>query len=58
MDDYEGIRRTASEFCMFLDERRFKEWSEVFTEDGRFGHLESRAAILALIEGDELATYP
>jgi len=39
MRDEEQIRRTLAEFCVFLDERRFREWSELF--------------IMVDVEGDE-----
>lgn len=58
MSDEEQIRRTLAEFCVFLDERRFREWSELFTDDGVFCEHVSRAAIFAWISGDELATQP
>lgn len=58
MSDEEQIRRTLAQFCVFLDERRFREWSELFTEDGVFCEHTGRAAIFAWISGDELATTP
>jgi 3-phenylpropionate/cinnamic acid dioxygenase small subunit len=58
MSDEEQIRRTLAEFCVFLDGRRFREWSELFTEDGVFCEHVTRAAIFAWISGDELATRP
>lgn len=58
MHDEEQIRRTLAEFCVFLDERRFREWSELFTDDGVFCEHVTRAAIHTWIAGDQLATEP
>lgn len=58
MSDEEQIRRTLAEFCVFLDERRFREWSDLFTEDGVFCDHVTREAIYTWISGDELATKP
>lgn len=52
------IRRTIAQFAQYLDERRFVEWSELFTEDATFQHLSGRAEILAFMQGDELGTMP
>ncbi len=52
------IRRTIAEFAQYLDERRWVEWSELFTEQATFQHLSGRAAILAFMQGEELATMP
>ena len=32
----EAIRRTLAEYCQALDDGRFDEWAEVFTDDVRF----------------------
>jgi len=56
--DEDAIRNLIGRFCQHLDSRRFKEWSETFTEDGVFGRFNSRAAILEMILGGELATQP
>jgi 3-phenylpropionate/cinnamic acid dioxygenase small subunit len=58
MTDEESIRRTVAEFCQFLDDRRFEDWSKLFTEDGEFQHLKGRVEILQFILGDQLATIP
>jgi 3-phenylpropionate/cinnamic acid dioxygenase small subunit len=58
MSDEEGIRRTIAEFCQFLDDRRFEDWSNLFTEAGEFQDLKGRAEILRYILGDQLATIP
>jgi hypothetical protein len=36
MDDKEQIRRTIAEFCQYLDEPRFEEWSALIGEDATF----------------------
>lgn len=58
MTDEEQIRRTLAEFCVFLDERRFREWADLFTEDGVFCEHVTRAAIFTWICGDQLAREP
>jgi hypothetical protein len=58
VSDEDAIRNTLARFCQHLDSRRFVEWSETFTEDGRFNTLEGRAAILHMIQGGELALQP
>ncbi len=59
--DEESIGRTLAEFCQFLDGRRFREWSELFTEDGEFGgstQRKGRQTIYDMISTAELATKP
>ncbi len=56
--DEETIRNTVARYSHCLDDRRFKEWSETFTEDGVFGSRTGRAAIYANILQGELATIP
>src|SRR5258708_8355187 len=58
MTDADEIRNTLGRFGQFLDERRFVEWSETFTEHGTFGERAGRATILSWIQGAELATRP
>ena len=58
MTDADQIRNTLARFCQLLDDRRFVEWSETFTEDGIFGERVGRATILKWIQGAELATRP
>ena len=58
MTDEDAIRNTIARFCQHLDSRRFPEWAATFTEDGVFGRYDSRAAILEMILGAELATQP
>jgi hypothetical protein len=58
MTDEERIRRTLARFCQALDDRRFVDWTETFTEDGVFGARNGRAEILAMIQVGELATMP
>jgi 2-iminobutanoate/2-iminopropanoate deaminase len=58
MNDEDIIRNTVSRYSHCLDDRRFKEWSETFTEDGVFGSRHGRAAIYENILGGELATIP
>lgn len=58
MTDEDAIRNTIARFCQLLDSRRFEEWTQTFTEDGVFGQLVGRAAILAMIRGGELAMQP
>ena len=52
------IRRTIAQFAQYLDERRFVEWSELFTADATFQQLAGRGSILAFMQADELATMP
>jgi hypothetical protein len=35
MDDYEAIRRTISLYSQLMDQGRFDEWGELFTEDAQ-----------------------
>lgn len=56
--DEEQIRRLLGRFSHYLDGRKFKEWSETFAEDGRFGVRHGRAAILEGILAGELARIP
>jgi enamine deaminase RidA (YjgF/YER057c/UK114 family) len=58
MTDEDIIRNTVARYSHCLDDRRFKEWSETFTEDGVFGSRNGRAAIYENILGGELATMP
>ncbi len=61
MTDEEGVRQTLGAFCHYLDERRFDEWSRLFTEDGVFGAVpeqKGREVILDWILHAELATMP
>src|ERR1041385_8903522 len=58
MTDEDQIRNLLAQFCHRLDGRQFKEWSETFAEDGSFGERQGRAAILAHIQGGELARQP
>lgn len=57
-DAERGIRRLLAEACSFLDERRFAEWSDLFTEDATFGSWTGRTAIYEAISHAELATRP
>ncbi len=58
MTDQDLIRNVVARYSHCLDDRRFKEWSETFTEDGVFGNRTGRAAIYENILGGELATIP
>jgi enamine deaminase RidA (YjgF/YER057c/UK114 family) len=58
MTDEEIIRNTVARYSHCLDDRRFKEWSETFTEDGVFGSRHGRSEIYQNILGGELATIP
>ena len=58
MTDEEHIRHTIASFCQALDDRRFQDWANTFTEDGVFGRSNGRAEILANILKGELATIP
>jgi enamine deaminase RidA (YjgF/YER057c/UK114 family) len=58
MTDEETIRNTVARYSHCLDDRRFKEWSETFTEDGVFGSRHGRSEIYQNILGGELATIP
>ena len=58
MTDEDAIRNTIARFCQCLDSRQFEAWSRTFTDNGVFGRLNGRAAILEMILGGELATQP
>jgi 3-phenylpropionate/cinnamic acid dioxygenase small subunit len=58
MTDADEIRNTLARFCQCLDDRRFEEFSQTFTEDGSFNDRVGRATILKWIQGAELATRP
>ena len=58
MTDEDRIRNVVARYSHALDDRRFEEWSQTFTEDGVFGERHGRAAILTNILGGELATQP
>jgi hypothetical protein len=58
MTDEDVIRNTVARYSHCLDDRRFKEWSETFTEDGVFGSRNGRSAIYQNILGGELNTIP
>ena len=58
MSAEESIRRSIAAFGQYLDERRFEEWSSLFTEDAVFQHVRTRSEILAFMLGEELATIP
>lgn len=58
MTDADEIRHTLARFCQCLDDRRFEEFSQTFTEDGSFNDRVGRATILKWISGAELATRP
>jgi 3-phenylpropionate/cinnamic acid dioxygenase small subunit len=58
MTDEDAIRNTLARFCQALDDRRFEDWANTFTEDGAFGRFDSRAKILQMILGGELALQP
>jgi 3-phenylpropionate/cinnamic acid dioxygenase small subunit len=58
LTDADQIRNTLARFCQYLDDRRFEEWSQTFTEDGSFNDRVGRATILKWIQGAELATRP
>jgi hypothetical protein len=45
LSDDDEIRRTFAEFCQFLDDRRFEDWANLFTEDAVFNRLSGRATI-------------
>jgi hypothetical protein len=56
-DDLE-IRNAHARFCQYLDERRFEEWSRLFTLDGEFQGIHGREQILAEILTGGLARRP
>ena len=58
MTDEDQIRNTLAAFCQHLDDRRFEDWANTFTEAGAFGRSSGRAAILRMIQGGELALQP
>jgi hypothetical protein len=58
MSDEDAIRNTIARFCQCLDSRQFQAWANTFTENGVFGRLNGRAAILEMILGGELAKQP
>lgn len=53
------IRRTLAEYCQLLDDGRFDEWIDVFTEDVAFAvmgrTLQGRDAVRAFIEPSQQA---
>jgi 3-phenylpropionate/cinnamic acid dioxygenase small subunit len=58
MTDADEIRNTLARFCQCLDDRRFEEFSQTFTEGGSFNDRVGRATIFEWISGAELATRP
>ena len=52
-----GIRRTLAEYCQLLDDGRFDEWLDVFTEDVTFAVMgnvaRGRGQVRALIEPNQ-----
>ena len=63
----EQLQCRLAEYCQFLDDRNFREWSSLFSEDAvvtiKVGSnppkkIEGRAAILKDILGGELADNP
>ncbi len=62
MTDEEQIRHTIGQFCHFLDSRRFKEFSELFVDDGVFAgataERKGRGTIYDWISTAELAQNP
>jgi hypothetical protein len=58
LSDELKIRNVHARFCHYLDERRFDDWSRLFTEDGEFQGLFSRAVILEEILKGGLANRP
>jgi ketosteroid isomerase-like protein len=56
--DAEEIRNTIARFAQCLDDRRFKEFSETFAEDGAFADRKGRQAIYDWISKAELAQRP
>jgi ketosteroid isomerase-like protein len=56
--DADEIRNTIARFAQCLDDRRFKEFSEAFAEDGAFGERVGRQAVYDWISKAELATRP
>src|ERR1700732_920638 len=62
LTDVEQIRQALTKFNFAVDERRFEDFINLFTDDGviirEYGRYESRAAILKLLEEGELARNP
>jgi ketosteroid isomerase-like protein len=56
--DADEIRNTIARFAQCLDDRRFKEFSETFAEDGAFADRKGRQAIYDWISKAELASRP
>jgi 3-phenylpropionate/cinnamic acid dioxygenase small subunit len=54
MNDVDGITHTLNEFCLLMDDQRFDEWANMFTEDGELTAggtvTKSRIAIRQKIE--------
>jgi uncharacterized protein (TIGR02246 family) len=54
-EDRDPIRRTLAEYCQLLDDGRFDQWAELFTEDARLVLLgrvtTGRGAILDYMKG-------
>lgn len=58
MNDTDAIRNTFARYCQALDERRFEDWTRVFTPDGQFNDHIGRQAIMDYINGAALAKNP
>ncbi len=58
LSDVEGIRKTLARFCQYLDERRWEEFTRLFTDDGTFLQCVGRDAILAWTKSCPLAVRP
>ncbi|MEJ7583939.1 MAG: nuclear transport factor 2 family protein [Acidimicrobiales bacterium] len=57
--DEAQVRRTLAQYCQLLDDGRFDEWIELFTDDGTMlvmgGRHEGRDAIRAAVEPNQQA---
>jgi hypothetical protein len=58
MTDADLVRNTIAQFSQALDERRFRDWANLFLPDGRFGDRVGPDAIFKSISDGELAHNP
>lgn len=60
VDDHESIRQLLARFIQLRDDKRFEEWSQLFTDDGTFeypgarltGRSEIREHVAELLRND------
>lgn len=52
------IRKILARSCQYLDDRRFRDWADLFTEDAVMGRMHGREDVYARISQAELAQKP